>query len=148
MRSSISVVSSFVALALFALPALAQYTRDAAASAKIDEAIKTYYLASDFLKAEAVLTGTIKACNKRCSPEVLGKAWMYVGVVRGGRSDQPGAKDAFINALALDPGVQLDAGLATVETQATFTQAGGTSTPASVLHWAWTLPRSSPVIVC
>jgi hypothetical protein len=111
---------------LFALPAAAQFTRDAAATRKIDEAINTHYLATDFDKAEAVLTGTIKACEDKCSPQTLAKAWMYVGIVRGsGRNDQGGAKEAFKSALGLDPSVKLDAGLATPETQATFGQSGG-----------------------
>ncbi|HWA78043.1 MAG TPA: hypothetical protein VG937_37165 [Polyangiaceae bacterium] len=131
MRTPVLPVASLVALLSFAMPALAQFTRDPAATAKIDEAIKTHYLAGDFLKAEAVLTGTIKACETRCSPKLLARAWMYVGVVRGGRSDQPGAKEAFINALAIDGTVQLDAGVATVETQATFVLAGGAEAPAS-----------------
>jgi hypothetical protein len=124
MRTPVLQAAS-LALLLHAMPALAQFTRDPAATAKIDEAIKTHYLAGDFLKAEAVLTGTIKACEKRCSPQLLAKAWMYVGVVRGARSDQPGAKEAFLNALAIEPSVQLDVAVATVETQATFTMAGG-----------------------
>ncbi|HET9956996.1 MAG TPA: hypothetical protein VFQ61_21015, partial [Polyangiaceae bacterium] len=92
----------------------------------IDEAINTHYLATDFDKAEAVLTGTIKACDDKCSPQTLAKAWMYVGIVRGsGRNDQGGAKEAFQTALGLDPGVKLDAGLATPETQTTFQHSGG-----------------------
>ncbi len=106
---------------LFALPAGAQYTRDAAAGRKIDEAINTHYLATDFDKAEAVLTGTIKACEDKCSPQTLARAWMYVGIVRGsGRNDQGGAKEAFQSAFSLDPNVKLDSGLATPETLATF----------------------------
>jgi hypothetical protein len=120
---------------LFALPAQAQYTRDAAASRKIDEAINTHYLATEFDKAEAVLTGTIKACEDKCSPQTLAKAWMYVGIVRGsGRNDQTGAKEAFQSALALDPNIKLDAGLATPETQASFNNSGGggaVETPAT-----------------
>ena len=98
----------------FTLPAFAQYTRDNAASKKIDEAINEHYLATDFDKAEQVLTGTINACGDKCSPAVLGKAWMYVGIVRGsGKNDQASAKDAFQKALALDPSTKLDVQLAT-----------------------------------
>jgi len=112
----------------FTLPAFAQYTRDAAASKKIDEAINEHYLATDFDKAEAVLTGTINACGDKCSPPVFAKAWMYVGIVRGsGKNDQAGAKDAFQKALAADSTVKLDVQLATPETQKTFSDlsAGG-----------------------
>jgi len=105
----------------FTLPAFAQYTRDNAASKKIDEAINEHYLATDFDKAEQVLTGTINACGDKCSPPVIAKAWMYVGIVRGsGKNDQAGAKEAFQKALASDPATKLDVQLATPETQKTF----------------------------
>ncbi|HVJ16586.1 MAG TPA: hypothetical protein VM686_14190, partial [Polyangiaceae bacterium] len=107
----------FLAAALFVLvahPAAAQFTRDNAATKKIDEAINNHYLATEFDKAEGVLTGTINACGDKCSPQVIGKAWMYVGNVRGsGKNDLAGAKEAFQKALASDPGVKLDSALAT-----------------------------------
>ncbi|HLV68823.1 MAG TPA: hypothetical protein VKY73_23565, partial [Polyangiaceae bacterium] len=90
---------SLLALAwalLIAPAALAQYTRDTSANKKIDEAVNMHYLATDFDKAEGVLLGTVKACEDKCSPQTLARAWMYVGIVRGsGRSDIPGAKEAF-----------------------------------------------------
>jgi hypothetical protein len=117
-------------ITFFTLPALAQFTRDNAASKKIDEAINEHYLATDFDKAEAVLTGTINACGDKCSPGVIAKAWMYVGIVRGsGKNDQSGAKDAFQKALAADPSVKLDTQLATPETQTTFGNLGGAGAP-------------------
>ncbi|HEY2405983.1 MAG TPA: hypothetical protein VGI10_08270 [Polyangiaceae bacterium] len=124
-RSSITLL--FLALfSFFTVPAMAQYSRENAASKKIDEAINEHYLATDFDKAENVLTGTIKACEDKCSPQLLGKAWMYVGIVRGsGKNDQKGAADAFAKALALDAAVKLDTQLATPETQKTFANAGG-----------------------
>ncbi|MEI9954595.1 MAG: hypothetical protein WDO74_37905 [Pseudomonadota bacterium] len=110
----------------FTLPAFAQYTRDNAASKKIDEAINEHYLATDFDKAEQVLTGTVTACADKCSPPVIAKAWMYVGIVRGsGKNDQAGAKEAFQKALASDPTIKLDVQLATPETQKTFSDLGG-----------------------
>jgi hypothetical protein len=116
----------------FTLPAFAQYTRDNAASKKIDEAINEHYLATDFDKAESVLTGTITACAEKCSPAVLAKAWMYVGIVRGsGKSDQAGAKEAFQKARSTDPTVKLDTQLATPETQKTFEGIGGTGGAAT-----------------
>lgn len=106
----------------FTLPAFAQYTRDNAATKKIDQAINEHYLATDFDKAEAVLTGTITACAEKCSPAVIARAWMYVGIVRGsGKNDQAGAKEAFQKALATDPSTKLDTQLATPETQKTYT---------------------------
>ncbi len=108
-------------LTLLATPALAQYTRDSAANKKIDEAINTHYVATDFEKAEGVLLGTLNACGDKCSPQTIGRAWMYIGIVRGsGKNNQAGARDAFQKAAAADPNVKLDTVLATPETQATF----------------------------
>lgn len=113
-------------LLLVSLPASAQFTRDNAANKKIDEAINKHYLATDFDRAESVLTGTVNACEDKCSPQTLAKAWMYVGIVRGsGRNDLAAAKEAFQTAHALDANVKLDAALATPETQAAFAEAGG-----------------------
>jgi hypothetical protein len=123
----------WIALLVFvATPAFAQYTRDTAANKKIDEAINTHYVATDFEKAEGELLGTINACADKCSPQTLGKAWMYIGIVRGsGKNNQAGAKEAFQKALAADPGVKLDTVLATPETQTTFAAAGGAGATAA-----------------
>jgi hypothetical protein len=119
-------------LLTLALPASAQFTRDNAANKKIDEAINEHYLATDFDKAEGVLTGTVTACGDKCSPQVIARAWMYVGIVRGsGKNDQAGAKEAFQKAIATDPQVKLDTALATPETQKTFENSGGTGGSAA-----------------
>jgi len=116
----------------FSLPAFAQYTRDNAATKKIDEAINEHYLATDFDKAEQVLTGTVAACGDKCSPAVLARAWMYVGIVRGsGKNDLGGAKEAFQKAFANDSAVKLDTQLATPETQKVFSDLGGAGAPAA-----------------
>lgn len=122
----------WLALLIFvAAPASAQFTRDNAANKKIEEAINTHYVATDFDKAEGVLLGTINACGDKCSPQTIAKAWMYVGIVRGsGKNDQAGAREAFRSALTADPQVKLDAVLATPETQATFAAAGGSQETA------------------
>jgi len=121
-------------LLTLALPASAQFTRDNAANKKIDEAVNEHYLATDFDKAEGVLTGTVQACGDKCSPQVIARAWMYVGIVRGsGKNDQAGAKEAFQKAVASDPQVKLDSALATPETQKTFdavSGGGGGAAPA------------------
>lgn len=119
-------------LLTLALPASAQFTRDNAANKKIDEAINEHYLATDFDKAEGVLTGTVAACGDKCSPQVIARAWMYVGIVRGsGKSDQAGAREAFQKAIATDPQVKLDTALATPDTTKTFESIGGASGSAS-----------------
>jgi hypothetical protein len=119
-------------LLTLALPASAQFTRDNAANKKIDEAINEHYLATDFDKAEGVLTGTVQACGDKCSPQVIARAWMYVGIVRGsGKNDQAGAKEAFAKAISTDPQVKLDTALATPETQKTFDASGGAAGSAA-----------------
>lgn len=118
---------------LFCLPALAQFTGDATAQTKIDDAINNHYLMMKLDKAESVLNETISGCGDNCSPAIKAKAWMYIGLVRGsGKNDQNGAGAAFAKAKALDPSVRLDSELATPETQATFdgTSGGGGSAPA------------------
>ena len=113
-------------LLTLALPASAQFTRDNAANKKIDEAVNEHYLATDFEKAEGVLTGVVQACGDKCSPQVIARAWMYVGIVRGsGKNDQAGAREAFQKAIGSDPQVKLDTALATPETQKTFDTSGG-----------------------
>jgi hypothetical protein len=103
--------------------------KDAAATAKIDEAINVHYLATDFAKAEGQLLGVVKACGKDgCSPQIIGRAWMYVGLVRGsGKQDLAGAREAFGKAKGADAGVALDTALATPEVQAEFEAVGGGS---------------------
>jgi hypothetical protein len=99
---------------------------DKSANAKIDEAINVHYLSTDFDKAEGLLKGTLKACGERCSAPVKARAWMYIGIVRGaGHQDLDGAGAAFMEALGLDPNVQLDGDLATEELQALFAESGG-----------------------
>lgn len=97
---------------------------DTALKKKIDEALTTHYLATHFDRAEQTITDAISACGNRCSPAVLAKAWMYVGIIRGsGKEDQPGAKEAFATAKKLDSNVALDDALASPPTKKTFAAA-------------------------
>ncbi|HEY5959816.1 MAG TPA: hypothetical protein VIV60_24850, partial [Polyangiaceae bacterium] len=126
-------LAPLLVLTALAFPAAAA-PKDAAATTKIDEAINVHYLATDFNKAEAQLLGVLKACGKDCSPNVLGRAWMYVGLVRGsGKQDLAGARDAFTRAKESDPSTQLDSALATPEVSAEFEAifgGGGGAAPA------------------
>jgi hypothetical protein len=96
--------------------------KDNAATTKIEEAINVHYLATDFVKAEGQLLGVVKACGKDgCSPNIVARAWMYVGLVRGsGKQDLPGAREAFAKAKEIDGNVTLDTALATPEVQSEF----------------------------
>lgn len=109
---------------MFFSPAAFAAPRDTAANQKIEEAINTLYLATEFDKAEALLKGVLEACEDRCSPQVKARAWMYVGIVRGsGKQDIAGAQEAFQQALALDPNVKLDDALATPAVRQAFSSA-------------------------
>ena len=100
--------------------------RDKAAQKKIEEAIYTHFLNTDFDAAEGLLLGTVRACEDKCSPAVIAKAWMYVGIIRGsGRNDIPGAQEAFSTALAADPAIQLDNEIATDPVKAAFAKVKG-----------------------
>jgi hypothetical protein len=109
------------ALLCGAQPAAAQYTRDRSANERINKAVADHYLQMNFGQAEEQLLGVVKACEDKCRPATIARAWMYVGVVRGsGKGDQHSAKQAFDTAVGQDPGVELDEALATPETKVTF----------------------------
>jgi hypothetical protein len=119
------VVASSIALAA---------PRDKAAQKKIEEAIYTDFLNTDFDGAEGLLLGTIRACEDKCSPGLVAKAWMYVGVIRGsGRNDISGASEAFTTAIGIDPSVALDNEIATDPVKAAFAKvkAGGAAPAAT-----------------
>lgn len=119
----------FALLFCFALSTVAHAAPlDKAANKKIDEAINTHYLGTDFQKAIGVLEGTVEACGEKCSNPVLARAYMYIGIVKGaGMQDTAGAQEAFATALALDPEVTLDKDLATDELIELFESSGGES---------------------
>ncbi|HEY5955488.1 MAG TPA: hypothetical protein VIV60_02995 [Polyangiaceae bacterium] len=91
------------------MPALAA-VKDAATLKKIDEALNVEYSAGRYDKAEHVLQSAIQACGvKACSGEVLGKAYVAVGVVRAKASrDLASAHKAFQKAKKADPNASLD----------------------------------------
>lgn len=140
LRISIALLFASFALSASAAP------KDGAALKKIDEAINVHYLATEFDKAEAQLLGVIKACGKDCSPNVIAKAYMYIGLVRGsGKQNMAAAREAFEKAKAADPAITLDAALATPEVQAEFNKtkagaAGAATPPAAATTPAATAP--------
>lgn len=122
--------------------------RDNAANGKIDEAINSYYLATEFDRAEDVLVGTLEACEDRCSPQVKARAWMYVGIVRGsGKQNIQGAQEAFQQALALDPNVHLDEALATPAVKDAFAAAAAVLGQAIAATPTAPAPSSSEGVV-
>lgn len=134
-------------LSLTSPVALGQGRLDVPAQGKIDEAINVHYLATDFVKAEQLLAGTINACGNQCSAPVIAKAWMYIGIIRGvGNQNLKGAKEAFRNAVNAYPGVTLDTDLATPEVQNAFNEMAGRgkTTPAPEPATVELTPQSEP----
>jgi hypothetical protein len=120
-RAAVLSAAVLSAALLSAAPAFGQFTRDRSAREKIDAAVSDHYLKMNFGQAEEILLGVVKACEDKCRPATVAKAWMYVGVVRGsGKSNQHSARQAFEEAFALDPEVVLDEALATPDTTTTF----------------------------
>jgi len=119
------------ALLTFLINTLSQSASAAAptneqANQQIDNAINTHYASADIDLAEKKLLEIIKACGTSCSPAVRGRAWMYVGIVRGsGRDDVAGAQEAFKAAKAADPNVKLDDLFATDLVKKVFAQTPG-----------------------
>ena len=97
-----------------------------------DQGHGTLYRQGAFEKTEAQLLGTLKACGEECSAPVKAKIWMYIGVVRvDGRHKPAQAKQAFEDAVKLDPGVQLDRAMASPEAASLFGKANGSIRDAS-----------------
>jgi hypothetical protein len=104
---------------------------DDGAEKAIQQAVSVDYLATRFDKAETTLLEVSK-CGEPCSPAVVARAWMYVGLVRiVGRNDAAGARAAFGEALKLDPQAQLDADLATPEASALWQEVQANPAAAS-----------------
>lgn len=111
---------------------------DDEAHRRIDDAINTQYASANVDAAEQTLLEIVSDCTGSCSDRVIARAWMYVGVVRGGgRSDAAGAAAAFSQAKGIDPGVQLDDLFATDSVREIFVSA---QPPPPSLE----LPRSNP----
>ena len=107
----------------FSAPDARAALTDQQANQQIDNAINTHYASADIDLAEKKLLDVIKACTGSCSPTVVARAWMYVGIVRGsGRDDVTGAGAAFQSAKAADPRVQLDDLFATELVKRVFAQ--------------------------
>ncbi|MBN1608988.1 MAG: hypothetical protein JW940_20340 [Polyangiaceae bacterium] len=127
--SALSVVGP--ARLVLALPA-----DDEEAKNKIESATESF-LVADFKKAEKSLRAVLATCADRCSPPVMARAWMRIGLVQSvGYEDQAAARSSFDKALELDPSVTLDSELATPDATKAFEEAqakrpGSDATPAS-----------------
>jgi hypothetical protein len=102
---------------------LAQSPDDEEANKKIESATESF-LVADFKAAEKSLRDVLATCAERCSPQVMARAWLRIGLVQSvGYEDQAAARGSFDKALELDPSATLDAELATPDATKAFEEA-------------------------
>jgi hypothetical protein len=122
-------------------------TKDQTATQHVDKVMETLYRQGAFEETEAQLLGTLKACGEQCSAPVKARIWMYIGVVRADGPHKPGpAKDAFVNAVKLDPKVKLDRAVASAQAGGLFEKAGGSVGEAKPTQLPPEGTNSAPVI--
>lgn len=114
-----AIAGSVTSPAATSTPAASGAPRDRAASAKAEEA-RSLLGRGDDPRAESLALGTLDACGDKCSGPVKARLWLLVGVARCRRDDQPGARDAFKEALAADPSASLDETVANDRAKAEF----------------------------
>ena len=98
-------------LGLFcAADALAAGEKDAEANKLYDSAMNDDYLNVELGKAEKKLTDAIKKCGSDgCTPKVLAKVYLGLGVIHFANNKADLAKEAFVNGLKADGSATLDA---------------------------------------
>ncbi len=113
-RIEVSHIAAFVLVMSVAGTTWAQAgTKDSSATQHVAKTMDSLYQQGAFDETEAQLLGTLKACGEQCSASVEARIWMYIGVVRvDGRHKPAQAKQAFDEAVKLDPGVQIDRAIA------------------------------------
>lgn len=99
--------------------------RDAQAEAALNAAMGVDYLETRFDQAERKLRAAIDACGASdCSPAVKARLFIALGSVLAlGRKELGDARDAFVDALRIDPSAKLNPDLATPEVSSAFEQA-------------------------
>ncbi|WP_437488155.1 hypothetical protein WME75_08210 [Sorangium sp. So ce1014] len=125
-RALIAIAAGSVSGGLIAGAAAAQAPpRDAQAEAALNEAMGVDYLETRFDQAERKLRAAIDACGASdCSPAVKARLFVALGSVLAlGKKELGGARDAFADALRVDPSAKLNPDLATPEVSSAFEQA-------------------------
>ncbi|WP_437601448.1 hypothetical protein WMF28_07620 [Sorangium sp. So ce590] len=125
-RALIAIAAGSVSGGLIAGAAAAQAPpRDAQAEAALNEAMGVDYLETRFDQAERKLRAAIDACGASdCSPAVEARLFVALGSVLAlGKKELGGARDAFADALRIDPSAKLNPDLATPEVSSAFEQA-------------------------
>ncbi|WP_437969523.1 hypothetical protein WMF04_09570 [Sorangium sp. So ce260] len=125
-RALLAIAAGSVSGWLVAGAAAAQAPpRDAQAEAALKEAMGVDYLETRFDVAERKLRAAIDACGASdCSPAVKARLFVALGSVLAlGRRELGGARDAFADALRIDPSAKLNPDLATPEVSTAFEEA-------------------------
>ncbi|WP_437735818.1 hypothetical protein [Sorangium sp. So ce1335] len=125
-RALLALAAAGLAGGLTAGAAAAQaQPRDAQAEAALNEAMGTDYLETRFDDAERRLRAAIDACGASgCSPAVKARLHVALGTVLAqGKKELGDARDAFADALRVDPAAKVDPRLATPEVSFAFEQA-------------------------
>lgn len=99
--------------------------KDAQAEKALKKALDQDFLETRFDDADGRLRDAIQACGTSdCSPGVLARLHAARGsVLAGGKKELQDARDAFIEALNLDPAVQPDPDISSAEVSFAFEQA-------------------------
>jgi hypothetical protein len=109
---------------LAAATAHAAPAKDADAEKALKEAMESDYFETRFDKAEEKLRAALDACGTGCSAGVKAKLYVALGtVLAGGRKELDDGRDAFIEALKLDPKAAPDPDLASAQVTFAFQQA-------------------------
>lgn len=123
LRSKLVAFLLSLAVALFAASAVAQKA-DATAKALQKKAMEEDYLATEFAKAQEKLEKAIQTCGDKCPAPLRATLHRDLGVVQiGGQLDRAKGIDNFVQAIKLDPKVELDKDLKTKELEAAFAEA-------------------------
>jgi hypothetical protein len=94
---------------LCAADALAAGEKDGEANKLYDAAMNDDYLNVELGKAEKKLNDAIKKCGSDgCTPKVLAKVYLGLGVIHFANNKADAAKEAFINGLKADASATLD----------------------------------------
>ncbi len=113
-----------LALVLAGATAVAAPAKDAEAEKVLKDAMDSDYFETRFDKAEEKLRKAIDACGAGCSATVKAKLYGALGtVLSGGRKELEDGRDAFIEALKLDPKLVPDPDLVSTEVSFAFEKA-------------------------
>src|SRR5678816_1916108 len=103
-RSAWASLAPALLAATLAATATAAPIKDADAEKMLKQAMDTDYFNTDFKKAEDKLRAALERCQTTCSDGVKAKLWAAIGtVLAGGKKELEDGRDAFVEALKLDP---------------------------------------------